>query len=260
MKLGVRWTVGDVSPYGFEALRYSILGAWKLFGSEAEYMVWVNTLPVSTARERTGKVPAAIQWARAERHIPEWLKPSLEGNMAEGAAWKLAPVRTFPDLHELALDNDCILWELPDSVVRWLGQSEKLLVAEDVKQCCGRFAHLCGREALNAGLRGLPPAYDFEQKLQQVLKACPGALNREVDEQGLQSAALLAGGALWVSLSEVTICSPFAPHMPGIGKCGAHFCGLNARTLPWEFEGRPGDYWLRRHWEAWRNKVARKVL
>ena len=37
--LGVRWTIGDVSDAGFEALRYSIWSMWKLFGDNAKYAV-----------------------------------------------------------------------------------------------------------------------------------------------------------------------------------------------------------------------------
>ncbi len=34
--------------------------------------------------------------------------------------WKLVPLRLFPDAYELALDNDCILWEMPEGLRRWL--------------------------------------------------------------------------------------------------------------------------------------------
>ena len=41
--LAVRWTIGDVNPAGFEALRLSIWGACRLFGPEGQYAVCVNT-------------------------------------------------------------------------------------------------------------------------------------------------------------------------------------------------------------------------
>jgi len=30
-------------------------------------------------------------------------------------------------------------------------------------------------------------------------------------------------------------------HLPGLGRCGAHFVGLNARQLPWTMDGRPAS-------------------
>lgn len=34
-QFGLRWTIGDVCDYGFETLRLSVWGAWKLFWPEA---------------------------------------------------------------------------------------------------------------------------------------------------------------------------------------------------------------------------------
>lgn len=38
-RVGVRWTIGDVSDEGFEALRLSVWGAFRLFGEDAVYAV-----------------------------------------------------------------------------------------------------------------------------------------------------------------------------------------------------------------------------
>ena len=44
------------------------------------------------------------------------------------------------------------------------------------------------------------------------------------------------------------ICSPFHPHRPEPGRCGAHFVGLNARHLAWNYYDRPADAWMADHW------------
>src|SRR5438105_2021446 len=119
--IGVRWTVGDVSDRGFEALRLSIWGAWHVFGPEAAYAVCVNSIPVRDARERTEPVPHAVEWHHATADdLPASLRTVLARNMAEGTGWKFAPLRLFPRRFELALDNDAILWALPPSIERWL--------------------------------------------------------------------------------------------------------------------------------------------
>jgi hypothetical protein len=226
-RLGVRWTVGDVSPRGFAALRLSILGATRLFGAHAAYAVCVNTIAPAEARARTGDTPKSVRWIAADADLPSFLTPFLDAGLAEGVAWKLAPPRLFPDRHELSLDNDCIVWDLPSALEEWLADPDGRLLASDVIPALGRFATIVGPRALNTGMRGLPPGLDLGALLAETLAAHPGPLPTELDEQGLQVAALSRGPLHVVSLADVAICSPFPPHAADPGRCGAHFVGLN---------------------------------
>jgi hypothetical protein len=243
-RLGIRWTIGDVSGDGFRALRLSILAARRAFGTDAELAICVNTVPLDEARARVGKVGCAVTWRAAVRDdIPAFLRERLDDGMAEGVGWKFAPLRLFPDLHELSLDNDCIVWEAPRVVREWLDDPAPTFVAAaDVSACFGQFAALCGPEPLNSGIRGLPPAFDLGAELQRLLRDVPVTLRSELDEQGMQMALLRRGARLRVvSVHEVSICSPFPPHVPWLGNCGAHFVGLNAHQLPWEVDGHPAS-------------------
>ncbi len=56
--LAVRWTIGDVAPRGFAALRASVWGAWWLFGPAARYRIYVNTVAIDDARAGGGELPA----------------------------------------------------------------------------------------------------------------------------------------------------------------------------------------------------------
>ncbi|HEU0054126.1 MAG TPA: hypothetical protein VFQ39_13160, partial [Longimicrobium sp.] len=80
------------------------------------------------------------------------------------------------------------------------------------------------------------------------------------DEQGLQVAAVsrLKPPAV-VSVEEVTICSPFWPHLPHLGRFGAHFVGLNEHDLPWDYYGRPAIECVREHWRRHRDEVHARV-
>jgi hypothetical protein len=82
-------------------------------------------------------------------------------------------------------------------------------------------------------------------------------LRSELDEQGLQVAALSRDCRPHaVSIEEVTICSPFAPHLPHLGRCGAHFVGLNVKESRWQLEdGRPAVEAIRAHWSRHREAV-----
>jgi hypothetical protein len=260
--VGLRWTVGDVSERGFEALRLSVWGAWKIFGPSAAYAICINTVSGREGRERAGELPPPVRWIEVRRELPPFLEAVFGHDMAEGVAWKLAPLRVFADRHEIALDNDCILWELPPSMATWLASDPAdapCLMAQDVRRCCGQFAPQAPREPINSGLRGLPPGFDLAGALREAIARrrheCGSALHfsSELDEQGLQATALsIARPVQLVRLDEVTITSPFHPHLPWLGRCGAHFVGLNARHIAWDSCGRPADECMTDHWERHR--------
>ncbi len=219
-----------MSPRGFEALRLSVLGAFRVFGANARLVVCVNSLTVDAARARTGALPNQVAWVASDGSIPAFLREHLDSGLAEGVAWKFAPMRLFPDDWEISLDNDCILWAMPGALRDWLDAEEPAtcLLAEDVAPAFGQFDGLCGTAPRNTGIRGLPPGYDLARALAAVLAANPVRLVSELDEQGLQIAALSRCRPVRaVSIADVAICSPFPPHARDPGRCGAHFVGLN---------------------------------
>jgi hypothetical protein len=261
MRLGVRWTIGDVSPRGFEALRLSIHGALGVFRSDAAYVVYVNSMPLDAARERTGPVPDCVEWRTAPTEPPPVLRRHLSDGMAQGVAWKFIPLQVFEDRHELSLDNDVILWAPPPAARRWLAEPAPTpLLAQDVVAAHGAFAEICGPAPRNSGIRGLPPGFDFADALARVLARRPAMLHSELDEQGLQVAALsLDGEPHVVRTDEVSICSPFPPHQPRLGRSGAHFVGLNAREIPWRYYDRPATEVRIEHWDALRPELYARV-
>lgn len=285
-RLAIRWTVGDVRERGFEMLRLSLVCAFHLFGPETKYIVCVNTLQIEEAQRRTGELPihvsANVEWRRVTRddlapQLVQWLGDGEHGYI-EGMGWKLAPLRTYPERYELAIDNDCILWGLPAGMRHWLTELRSFLFAEDADRCFGAFDPQCdaalashGVRGMNAGIRGLPPGVDLGEALTLALTQAdsdarrltgkPLDLSGEIEEQGLQAAAMaklpeLLGGPLHlVRLSEVNLCSPFWPKTPDFGTCGAHFIGMNARHIPWDYYDRPADEWLAEHWQRSRPEL-----
>jgi hypothetical protein len=217
---------------------------------------------MAEARRRAGDLPDAVVWQESTRdQIPAFLRDHLDEHMAEGVGWKFAPLRLFPDRWELALDNDCILWEVPEAIREWLeGDGRRCAIAEDARRCLGQFSHACGPEPRNSGIRGLSPAFDLEAAFRALLAENPVRLTSELDEQGMQVAAVSrAGPPHVVTVDEVAICSPFPPHRPHLGRCGAHFVGLNAKSLPWELDGRPAVAHIHDHWLRHRDAISERV-
>jgi hypothetical protein len=256
--IGLRWSIGDVSRRGFEALRLSLWGAWKVFGPDAAYLVLVHSLPVRRARESTGYVPPNVAWQRIDSLLPAWLRERVDhGGLDANVALRMVPPRCFPDAHELALDNDLVLWSMPPTLARWLADDRgRGLLAEDVAPCYGQFADRCTAAPRSAGIRGVPPGFNVELRLRAVLNEHPTTFVSEDDEQGLWVATISRGPApMVIGLDDVTICSPFPPHLPHLGRCGAHFVGVNAGDLGWDYDGEPAEQVQARHWDTLRSEV-----
>ncbi|UJR83242.1 hypothetical protein [Sandaracinus amylolyticus] len=261
--LVLRWTIGNVSAHGYDVLRRSLHGALRVFGPDARYVVCVNTVPLSVARARAGAVPALVEWLDVSGMLDARLRPHLDAALTEGTSWKFAPVRLAPDAYELALDNDCVLWRMPDAIRTWLDdpRGESCVLAEDVTPAFGQFARECGTAPRNSGIRGLPPGLDLTAEMIRVLAARGMMLTSELDEQGLQVAAITSARETHVvSVDEVSICSPFPPHRPALGDCGAHFVGLNAHRLSWTLpDGRNACEETRAHFARLRPSLDRLV-
>jgi hypothetical protein len=231
MNLTIRWTIGDVSSRGFDALGLSIAGARMVFGPLERYVVCVNTIDPESAKARVGPMANYVEWHDSSGDIPPWLSPYIDGNMAEGVAWKFTPAPLLGESHVLSLDNDVILWRLPSAIRNWLDDSDSLLIAEDVRACHGQFARFCPEEPRNSGIVGLPPHFDVQSKLRALLDEAGVCLSSETDEQGLQVAVVTSEKHRVVSVSEVAICGYYRPHLLEFGSCGAHFVGVNGKDL-----------------------------
>jgi hypothetical protein len=260
--VGIRWTIGDVSLAGFEALHLSIWGMWGIFGANAQYAVCVNTISTARAIEYTGQLPCRVEWLRADELIPAWLRPRVGADMAEGVAWKFAPVRLFSSLYEISLDNDVICWALPLALDRWLQARDatSCVLAADLSSALGQFGDVCNHRPLNSGIRGLPPEFPIEEKLRQTLSCSGITLKSELDEQGLQAAALQDTKLFIVDTDDVSICSPFPNHSQQFGRAGAHFIGVNSRHLPWTLQGRFAHEVIQDFWELRKAQMTALLL
>lgn len=260
-RLVVRWTIGDVSSPGFETLRLSAWGARQLFGRAARYVVCVNSVPLDQARARAGEVPIGIEWLDVTGNLSPVVANAIDAGMAEGVGWKFAPMRLDPDRYELHLDNDCVLWALPAAIGRWLADDEPTcLLAEDVITMLGQFQALCGPAPRNSGIRGIPPGFDLTGAFASALAETGVTLRSELDEQGLVTFACSRDRSPHViPVEDVAICGPFPPHRQQLGRCGAHFVGLNAHRLPWTRDGLPGEMHVRNHWAQHRPQLYAAV-
>jgi hypothetical protein len=133
------------------------------------------------------------------------------------------------------------------------------LLAEDVQPAAGQFTPYLGGAALNSGIRGFAPGLDVETQVFDFLCESGRTLQSELDEQGLQAAVLSRHTLFKVGIDDVTICSPFSMHQQALGRCGAHFVGINPKNSPWILNGRPGHHATRENWLRWRPQVVERI-
>lgn len=250
-RIGLRWTIGEVNPFGFEALRLSVWGAHRAFGSTASYAICVNTMPVAAARALTGSLPAAVRFHPVTRaQTSPALERHLDGTLADGAGWAVTPPRMFPEAFEIAIDNELVAWAMPPSLRAWLD-------AADPGRCllaAGADGEPC------TALYGMPPGLDLDAALAAVLAEGPGILpTRAAVHALLVTAASRGGPPAVVPLEEVSACSPFPPGTGELGTAGARFLRLNDRAAAFGPGGDAAERATRRLFLRHRDALYRKV-
>lgn len=177
-RLCVRWTIGDVLPYGVEALRLSIWGAYRCFGRSARYAVCVHDVPLARARAVASPLPGVVDWHAVDAAaLPRWL---LRRDVSPRAVYRFAPVLVDPTRAELLLDRRCVMFATPPSVAAWLeGPNPRATVVLDADD---------GTHGL--AMRGAGVGFDLEEALREALRESPHPLRTREDAEQLELAAL----------------------------------------------------------------------
>jgi hypothetical protein len=184
-RMCVRWTIGDVLPYGIEALRLSVWGAYRSFGASARYVIGVHGIAPSHARAVTlvmaGSLPDVITWERVDlSRLPRWLRGT---GLSPRLAPRFAPVLVdapVDDRAELRLDRRCVLFALPPTLAAWLDDPNP--------RACALLADQDGEPS--AALRGAGRGFDLEEALREALRQTPRPLRSREDAERLEVDAL----------------------------------------------------------------------
>jgi hypothetical protein len=181
-RMCVRWTIGDVLPYGIEALRLSVWGAFRCFGATARYVIGVHDLAPSHARAVThvmaGALPDAVAWDGVDSSLlPGWLR---HADVSPRLAHRFAPVLIDRERAELRLDRRCVLFATPPTLAAWLDDPNP--------RACALLADLDGEPT--TGLRGAGRGFDLEEALREVLREAPRAIHSREDAERLEVEAL----------------------------------------------------------------------
>lgn len=198
----LRWTIGsNVNELGFTILERAISQALAIYGEEFRWYVCHNQLSglqLETLQRITAGKPITLyeqNWS--ECPIPD-NQPAVQEDVEEkdhstfsGSIWKVCPARLDIDSHEIIVDNDVVfqrrLWHIDQFL-----KSQKCLVLGDPIQFFGRYAPLLFASAFNSGMIGLPPGYNFANKIKTIWER--NGSHRDLtysDEQGLLTYTLI---------------------------------------------------------------------
>jgi len=140
-----------------------------------------------------------------------------------GVAWKLYPPRIDITRHEIFIDNDLILYKPLDEIDWFLERSNSFIITEGLWRVFGNKESFVPKNLrINSGLFGIPPYFDFAQKINDL---CKGSCWEDYfNEQGTVATIVCQNDYKIIPLHTVAICNEgrFKP-----GTHGTHFCGLN---------------------------------
>lgn len=237
-----RWTLGHTCDKGYDILKHSIAGAMKCLGPESfDWAITYNRIPEDKlfyiSRTILADLPAPvcmIEQCEDDMPIPHILDASHNAStyhhVSSGSWWKVCPPRLRIDAHELIMDNDVVMLRANDDILRFL-QDDSTLVLEDNSIHLGRYASLFdlrNEPALNSGLIGLPPAYDFGKALYETW-INNGQYQNLVggDEQGLLTATLKRQKHITIPRSKVIGLHPHKLALEAVSSGLLHFNVIN---------------------------------
>lgn len=218
MKPIIRWTIGDVSEQGFNALNISIRNWKKLYEDQFDIFVCYNNISIKKIEHIKG-----VEFINQEDYKDSLIIPPLDGN----PSWKLYPPRLKKECYEIFIDNDLIFSKRMPLIDDFL-KDKFFFITEGLKRGFGFFDNLVkNKNNLNSGLFGLTPFYDFKKELETSIKETGfEKWNDFFDEQGCVAYTINKQNYKMISLLQIGLCNERSPGYTE-GEYGTHFVRIN---------------------------------
>ena len=223
----LRMTLGRTSKDGYEISYYNLKSIIKCYGEDKfDICICHNKLtqerltnleekwqniktPLKFYKQKNCELPLTHKF---ERHTDA----TTHHHISSGSFWKICPPRIRPHSHELILDNDIIfLNKLPE--IETFLQNNMPMTLEDSSVHMGYYEFMRDFKediALNSGIIGLPPNFNFEKKLTLMWETKkPSRSLNGGDEQGLITTILSKGDHILIPRNHVIGLHPEKLHI-----------------------------------------------
>jgi hypothetical protein len=219
MKPLIRWVVGPVSDNGFQSLNISVKNMMRLY-PECDFAICHNQLPISNLKE-------ILSWGiEVIDQSPYATDLSQKPNEGYEVHWKLFPPRIRQSSHEIVIDNDIILFNRVPEIDLFL-KNDIFLSYQSLHEAYGLYEDkIPNGIRINSGIYGLPPNFDFENRVQSLLEPWTD----KFDEQGLVAFVLHDKYRYVISQTTVPIIEETweSPELfVNPLSAGIHFVGIN---------------------------------
>jgi len=215
-----RWTIGNASRAGYEALAFSITSFQHLYPDTN--VVICHNCSINKLEDIVARFPDA-KFHDQSQYLNSKCPPM-------GVAWKLYPPRIAPDDYEICIDNDVIFMNRVQEIDNFFYGDHTLLL-EETSRTYGRFVdYVPPGYCINSGIYGMPPGFNFKKYVNfysgdnwEINAVGPHAASKTFDEQGLVAIALLSyKNFVIIKKESVTNCEKHL--IPGNG---LHFISVN---------------------------------
>lgn len=221
----IRWTIGPSSKDGFKCLEKSVSNIKKLY-PECDFIVCHNQL---SGAQKDKIANLDVDLFDQDKHQNSLNHPPQGVNVH----WKLYPPRLRYNAHEICIDNDIILWKRVPEIDYFLNNN-MCLIYQGKNRLYGIYdSNMPQAIRINSGIYGLPPAFDFGGKINDIQKPWKGRF----DEQGLVATILSENPHFIIPLTSVPICEywmtsdNFKKSLDSFLRnelcCGLHLVGIN---------------------------------
>lgn len=190
MKPLFRITVGPVKELGLKLLRKNIRLLKRIY-PEVDIAVCFNQIDPNLLNVDVEKIDQ-IDFIDSLPYFPK------------AETWKLYPPRLRLSSHEIILDNDILLFKRVPEIDEFLNSDRPLLLNGRVK-VYGKYQSLIkSSHAINSGIFGIPPNFDFKKEIEEFCK------NDKIkkwtdwcDDQGVVGGVLLDRNPIFIKADSV---------------------------------------------------------
>lgn len=225
----VRWTLGNVSNDGIICLKIAIKRFIGIYHDKFDYFLFHNNINNSFF--------SWVNYLNVKINLYEQKCDKHFLNLSNyNPFWKILTPRLDIGRHEIIIDNDLIIYKKLKEFDIFLDSQDLFLITQGCREkkngvTYGFFENLIRKDEkinFNTGIIGLPPNYDFNFEINNILEKNNLQDLTFFDEQGMVSYIIQNKNYKIISNKKISFFKN--------GECGVHLIGVNKEKNKYNFK------------------------